>query len=360
MTIYFGYQNTIFGSQSTVNGSAFDYNVGPPAGGTWSWSGSTTNFAVRENDGASQFNGDVTNEQVAAQEQFGGIGEQVVNIGGTWRQLIWDYTFEIFAPDGTVYRVAVIDVDFNNDSDLNDAGEDGYYLVFPDGVPPAGVTYTIGNIVENDSMTPHAGLGAQIVCFAEGTRIETPDGPRRVETLTEGDLVVTRDHGAQPLRWTGSRRVPALGPLAPIVIPAGRLDNDRDLVVSPQHRLLIGDWRAELLFGQTEVLVRASDLVDGDGIHRRPGGHVTYHHLLFDAHEIVYAEGCPAESLHPGPMTRSALCEEQRAEIEAIFPEIGARFEGFGPAARRSLKRHEAACLHRPTRRPARRAGIRA
>ncbi|MEL7256541.1 MAG: Hint domain-containing protein [Pseudomonadota bacterium] len=349
MPIWYGYQNVIFGTQSTVNGSAFNYNFGPPNGGTWSWTGSTTNFAVRENDGATLFNGDPTNEQVSAQEQFGGIGEQVVEIDGTFRQIIWDYTFEVTAADGTVYRVAVIDVDLNNDDDLDDTvggeAEDGYYLIFPDGVPPAGVNYTVGNIVENDDFTPHLGLGADIVCYAEGTLIDTPTGPRPVETLRAGDFVDTADHGPQPTRWTGCVRVPALGRLAPIVIQAGTLGNDRDLIVSPQHRVLLNDWRVELHFGTESAFVRAVDLVDGDQVYRRSGGFVEYHHFLLDRHEVVFAEGAASESLLPGECAQSALGPKAVSEIDSALSNLGQSLTTYGPAARRTLKRFEAELL---------------
>ncbi len=349
MPIWYGYQNAIFGTQSTVNGSAFNYNFGPPNGGTWSWTGATTNFAVRENDGATLFNGDSTNEQVSANEQIGGVWEQVTEVDGTFRQVIWDYTFEVTAADGTVFRVAVIDVDLNNDDDLNDVvggdAEDGYYLVFPDGVPPAGQDYTIGNIVENDAFTPHLGLGADIVCYAAGTLIDTPTGPRPVDILRTNDFVQTTDHGPQPIRWTGSVRVPALGRLAPVVIQAGVLDNERDLVISPQHRVLLNDWRVELLFGTENAFVRAVDLVDGDQVYRRSGGFVEYHHFLLDRHEVVFAEGVASESLLPGECAQSALGAKAVSEIESALSNLGQSLATYGPAARRTLKSFEAELL---------------
>ncbi|WP_338549192.1 Hint domain-containing protein [Roseovarius phycicola] len=346
MPIWYGYQNAIFGTQSTVNGSAVDYAFAPLLGGTWTWTGSTTNFAVRENDGATLFNGDPTNEQVSAQEQFGGVGEQVSELDGTFRQIIWDYTFEVTATDGTVYRVAVIDVDLNNDNDLNDTvggqSEDGFYLIFPDGVPPPGQNYTVGNIVENDDFTPHLGLGAEIVCYAAGTLIDTPTGPCLVEHLKPGDVIETLDHGPQPVCWAGSVRVPALGKLAPIVFRAGAIGNERDLIVSPQHRMLLNDWRMELHFGTEEVFVRAMDLVDGDQIYRRPGGFVDYHHILLNQHEVIFAEGVESESLLPGECARSALGPKAVSEIKEVLSGLGQSLDTYGPAARRTLKSFEA------------------
>ncbi len=345
MPIYYGYSNAIFGTQSTVNGAAFDYNFAPPTGSTWSWTGVSTSFNVRENDGASNYNGDPTNEQVSTQEQIGQTWEQVTEIGGTFQQTVYDYTFTVTAGDGTVYRVAVIDVDLNNDNDLSDAGEDGYYLVFPDGIPPVGQNYTVNGITDNSTSIPHATLGATIVCFAKGTRISTPDGTRNIEELQAGDLVFTRDMGPQRLIWTGSREVEAQGDFAPIVISAGALGNDRDLIVSPQHRILLSGWQAELHFGEAEVLVKAKDLVDGDRIYRRAGGTVSYHHILFDRHQIVFAEGALAESLHVGPQAISALERGPQQELLKLFPNLRYADVPVMDAARISLKPFEAGCL---------------
>lgn len=347
MPVFYGYSNVILGSQSTANGSAIDYNFAPPSGQDWQYTGPTTSFHVRENDGATLYNGEATgaNETIDADEQIGGTWEQVAFVNGAYQQTIWDYTFEIIADDGTVLRVAVIDIDFNNDNDVDDANEDGYFLIFPDGVPTAGVNYTIGNIVENDTSTPHIGLGATVVCFASGTLIDTPSGPCPVEHLQPGDLVITKDAGPQELIWTGSRRVDAQGDVAPIVISKGVLGNARELVVSPQHRLLLTGWKAELYFGTSEVLVKAKDLVDGDTVFRRPGGKINYHHILFDSHQIVFAEGAATESFHPGPQSVPALDDGPRNELLKLFPDLADVAHPVVSAARLSLKAHEANCL---------------
>lgn len=340
MVVYYGYKDATLGTETTVDGSPVDYAFAPTFGGEWRWSGNIQNFSVRENDGATQYNGDPTNEFVSTQERIGQFGEQVTNIDGSWQQTIWDYTFTV--SDGTTtYRIAVIDVDLNNDNDLNDAGEDGYYLIFLDGPPPADTHLTVGGIIENDDMTPHAGLGADVVCFAAGTEILTPRGPTAVEDLTVGARVLTRDGGPQPIRWHGSVRVRARGKLAPVVIAARALGNDRALVLSPQHGVLVTDWRAELYFGVPEVLVRAIDLVGRSGIARRHGGWVSYHHFLLDAHHLVSSHGLWSESLFPGEVTQNTVSDAARDEIATLFPDL----PGYGPKAARCLRRFEAACL---------------
>ncbi|MHC0054069.1 Hint domain-containing protein [Actibacterium sp. D379-3] len=184
-----------------------------------------------------------------------------------------------------------------------------------------------------------------VICFAAGTFILTPHGERTVESLKPGDLVITADHGLQPIRWIGIRAVPATGPLAPVRIRRGTLGNTRDLRVSPQHRMLLGGYRAELLFGESEVLVPALHLVDDLAITREAGGTVTYVHLLFDRHEVIFAEGTPSESFHPGHVGLDAILAPAREELFRLFPDLRADITAYGPATRLSLKKHEAHAL---------------
>ncbi|WP_299612183.1 Hint domain-containing protein [uncultured Tateyamaria sp.] len=345
MPVFYGYSFALRGIQTTVNGAANNYAFAPS--GTWSYSGDTTYFVVNENDGATVFNGDGSNnETVQAQEQFSGAFPQTVFIDGTERQLIWDYTFTV--TDGTTtWEVAVIDVDLNNDNDLNDGAdatatdEDGYFLVFPDGLPPPNTDLTIGGIVDNGEFVPHGDLGGTVVCFASGMLIDTPNGPRAIQTLGCGDLVDTAQSGPQPILWVGETTVEAIGDMAPIVISARTLGNDHDLIVSPQHAILLNDWRAELLFGQDEVLVRAKDLLCMEGVYRKVGGQVTYHHILLDTHHVVQSHGIWSETLYPGAIALGAVGDAARAEIEALFPDL----IEYGPMCAPCLKGFEAQLL---------------
>jgi hypothetical protein len=204
-------------------------------------------------------------------------------------------------------------------------------------------TYTVANGTDTDVGFVNA---TSVPCFVAGTLIATPGGDRRAEDLLPGDLVMTKDEGAQPLRWIGSRQVSAQGDFAPIHIRAGTLGQHRDLLVSPLHRVLIRDNLAELLFGEAEVLVAARDLVNDHSITRRAGGMVTYVHLLFDRHQVVFSEGLETESFLPGPQTASSFEAEVVAEIFSIFPELDPETgTGYPMAARRTLKRYEAELL---------------
>jgi hypothetical protein len=160
------------------------------------------------------------------------------------------------------------------------------------------------------------------ICFAAGTLIATPLGPRPVETLRPGEFVTTRDHGAQPLRWADARWLDAADPAArPVLIRAGAFGPGRparDLAVSPQHRLLLEGNRVARLFGRREVLAAAVHLIGHPGIVRDPGARpVRYCHLLFDRHEIVLAEGLAAESLLRTPRSLACLTPGQRRAIAA-------------------------------------------
>jgi hypothetical protein len=181
------------------------------------------------------------------------------------------------------------------------------------------------------------------VCFVRGTRILTVAGEKPIEELVAGDLIMTLDHGYQPIRWIGSSIVEGKGRFAPIVIEAGTLGNARRLAVSPQHRMLLSGWQAELYFDEPEVLVAAKMLVNDKTIRAQEQGEVEYFHMLFDTHEIVFAEGAASESFHPGHVGWGALAEAARDEILSLFPQLEALdFTVYGPSARRSLTAKEA------------------
>lgn len=179
-----------------------------------------------------------------------------------------------------------------------------------------------------------------IPCFVRGTMIAVKRGEVTVETLRVGDLVRTRDHGLQPIRWIGRRVVGGTGRHAPIRFAPGVMGNRRELLVSPQHRMVVRDWRAQLYFGQDEVLVAARQLAVCDRIHVQPMDQVDYIHLMFDRHEIIFAEGAETESFHAG---EAMLAQDRalRAELEELFPELARRPADFptalpcarGPAA---------------------------
>ena len=207
--------------------------------------------------------------------------------------------------------------------------------------PHAPVTVTSVTYVTNSTQVAVGDLGPP--CFVAGTRISTPDGLVAVEDLAVGDLVLTKDHGAQPIRWIGQRKTGGRGKFAPVLIKQGALGNDRDLRVSPQHRMLLTGWKAELFFGEDEVLCAAVNLLNDSTILRDPCDEVQYFHLMFDTHEVIFAEGAASESFLVGEY----LCGDNTAllnELEQLFPGIAENTAQKTPA-RRIARGFEAAAL---------------
>lgn len=221
----------------------------------------------------------------------------------------------------------------------------------------AGVTYsfTTSNVTPfnaPDTEDPTAII--DVPCFCAGTMIRTPTGDRPVETLQVGDLITLSSGESKPLRWIGHRLIePSLArdqDLWPVRIKKGTfgrgLPHD-DLLVSPNHRLLIASPNNELYFGEVEVLVAAKFLTDTAGVERETDlPQITYYHMLFEHHEIVVSNGMPSESLYPGDMTLRGMAADARDEILTLFPELANdALATYGPIAATTLRRYEAALV---------------
>lgn len=190
-------------------------------------------------------------------------------------------------------------------------------------------------------------------CFVAGTLIDTPHGARPIEELRAGDMVLTRDHGPQPLRWIGARHIcertdenyEKLRPIRVLKDSFGPGIPARDLLVSPMHRLLVRDPLAALLFGQEEILCAAKLLINGRNIYRDTARQTTYYHMLFDDHQVVGSNGLPSESFYPGRIGLSAFEAQSREEVFSLFPELRAMPETYGKTARYTLRAYEAKLL---------------
>ena len=176
----------------------------------------------------------------------------------------------------------------------------------------------------------------RVVCFSAEALIETSRGPVAAGDLAVGDMVRTRDAGFQPINWIMQRTFTAedleqAPQLRPIRIKAGALNStspSADLVVSPQHRMLIRSKIAMRMFGAQEVLVAAKQLLLLDGIDVAEDlSEVTYVHFLLDGHQIVYANGAETESMHTGAEALKTVGKVAVEEIYTIFPELRAGVE---------------------------------
>ena len=188
---------------------------------------------------------------------------------------------------------------------------------------------------------------------AEVTKIEPPTGdpterlfPETYRLLNRGKTVMRLDLKSED----GKADLARSPQIRPIRIAAGALGENmpsQDLVVSPQHRMLLRDWRCEALFGETEMLAPAKALVNDHSVMvDHEAEEVEYFHFMFEQHEVVLSDGAWTESFQPGDQTLASMGDAQREEIYELFPEL-AETEGLEAytAARRSLKKHEARLL---------------
>lgn len=214
------------------------------------------------------------------------------------------------------------DLDFNNDGDVDDPLEDGNNFFY------------VG-----DYTTP-------VPCFTAGTLIRTPTGEVAIETLKAGDQVITLDAGIQIIRWAGRRTVPAQGHMAPVHIAANTFGQHDALDVSQNHRILRTGLAIKTLFAADEVLVAAKYLVDNRNVTIRRGGMVDYVHILFDEHQLIWANGCLSESLFPAAMSTNPDLADALSELRELFPAIFSKTSADNlQTVRTSLKRFEAVLL---------------
>ncbi|WP_281856172.1 Hint domain-containing protein [Litoreibacter halocynthiae] len=224
-----------------------------------------------------------------------------------------------------------------------------------DGVPLAGREYRVTSAPSTPAVQRSSSdFGGDVICFTEGTRIRTPDGEAHVEHLNVGDVVQTKDDGAQEILWIGRRRMSgarlyAMPELRPVRLRAAALDldvPDEDLLVSPHHRILFSGPNAQALFNQSEVLVAASDLINDNSVFvDHTVKEVTYIHLLLSRHQVLWANGVATESYHPANTTLKTVDAGQRAGLLDLFPDLKRDLHSYGPFARRNLDRSEAAIL---------------
>lgn len=189
---------------------------------------------------------------------------------------------------------------------------------------------------------------SDVVCFATGTMILTPTGEVPVERLRTGDLVVTADNGPQAVIWSGMRHLgttelESMPHVKPIRIRSGTFGNHTALVVSPQHGLL-------LPYDGDEIMVRAKHLAEmrGGAVHVKEGCRsVTYYHLLFEQHQVLFSNGIRSESFFPGPQALKSLSQVAYKELTDLFPSLSGKIDketvlhNYGNTARQFLRRFD-------------------
>ncbi|WP_375280544.1 Hint domain-containing protein [Pseudooctadecabacter sp.] len=247
--------------------------------------------------------------------EIGGDGGFVISdasaTGTPGNLLFLDCAITLMAPDGATYEALIL---------VEVEGEDAaeVYLMPLATLNPE----TDYRLVGSDRDTAQMKFG-DVACvrFARGTHITLASGAQvPIEDLQVGDRVLTRDAGPQAIRWIGETTLRAVGDYAPVVIREGALFNTRDLVLSPDHRLFIYQREDHLGAGRSEVLVKVRHLINGDTVTQQDGGFVDYYQILFDDHQIIYAEGIAAETLLVDTRTRAALPDDVALDAHATAP----------------------------------------
>lgn len=232
--------------------------------------------------------------------------------------------------------------------------DSGALLVLAEGgLPPQNTDLWVSDAtIDHRQIAPRPEGG--VICFTPGTLILTPQGPRAIQALRPGNLVFTRDNGAQAVLWTGQRHISAtrlrlMPHLCPIRLRSHALGQGRpdpDLLVSPQHRMLIKGRAAQALFHEDEVLVMAEDVVNDTTITvDRRVREVTYIHVLLERHSVIWANGLESESFHPANAASDSMDAAQRAGLASVLPSLEVNPHSYGDFARRNLTRFEAAVL---------------
>ncbi|MEM9059163.1 MAG: Hint domain-containing protein [Pseudomonadota bacterium] len=342
------------GADTVTGGSGDDVVYG--GGGNDEIDGAAGNDTLSGGAGNDTLTGGAGNDTLT-----GGSGNDVFELsdsGGT--DSITDFT----AGDDLIDSSALTDVGnvlTNQDGTVTadeivvtGGGGSNQVLTFPGGEV---IEVPDGTIDTSTTQSQFASLVSMGVppCFAPGTRILTGRGEVAVEDLRIGDMVQTARHGPQPVRWIGVRTETFTERDArnkPILISAGALGGGfptRDLVVSPQHRMLITGKLPETMFGTREVLATAKNLTALPGVRRMLGkSEIRYFALLFDRHEIIFAEGSATESFRPGPVALRDMAQTRRDEIYQVYPDLKVDpVGGLGPAAARLLNGRESRALAR-------------
>lgn len=266
--------------------------------------------------------------------------------------VLYDFTFELSATMPTLSRDGAQQVpdQFEGSTtyvitvqDYPTAGETLRLAFMPDETATQAEMDAFGNGAIDLQGVDSTTNGA--VCFAEGTMILTPRGEVPVEELEIGQMVMTLDDGPRPVLWRARSKFtwPAGGDRTlPIEIRAGALAPgcpSRDLVLSPQHKVLV-----PMAGAANGALAPARGLTDLSGVRRMSGKReIVYHHVLLPRHDILISNGAPTESFYPGAMALRALEASQRAALLALFPALrDGALAGYGRQARPALSVREA------------------
>ncbi|WP_293447110.1 Hint domain-containing protein [Planktotalea sp.] len=204
-----------------------------------------------------------------------------------------------------------------------------------------GSVFTVGATLGTYQSHTSGWAYSSVVCFAQGTLIETDLGPIPVENLEPDALIALANGGFSPLRLNllsavSAEQISAHDNLRPVFITAGALGAGlpkRDLRVSRQHRMQVNSPITKHMFGEDGVLVAAIRLTDILGIYvEETEAAFNYYHLVFDRHQVIIAEGTPTESFYTVREAIAALNPEARGEVLTLFPQLARKSRRMKPA----------------------------
>jgi hypothetical protein len=231
-------------------------------------------------------------------------------VGRENASLHMDCVLTLMGSDGSIVEALIL-----IETDEHGMIEDTYFL--PLGALQEKHDYAVVAFDRKNARTRLAEVAC--VSFTQNTLITLANGmQKQIQDLKVNDKVLTRDHGPREIRWIGHQTVRATGDFAPIVIKKGALNNENDLIVSPNHRIFIYQRKDRVRAGRAEVLIKAKLLVNGDNVVQSDGGFVEYYQLLFDGHEIIYAEGIAAESMFVDTQVKPYLPADVQARLSTL------------------------------------------
>ncbi|WP_420862769.1 Hint domain-containing protein [Algirhabdus cladophorae] len=243
------------------------------------------------------------------------------------------------------YRATIIDV----------PGSKRPLLMFVNELPPKGTDlWVVRCDIPQVEPSPRGFGEPGVICFTPGTMVATASGLRPVETISPDDVLLTKDNGPQKIIWRGHRRMTgarlfAMPHLRPVRLRADALGGgipDAELLVSPEHQVVLRGTAARRLFNETEVLVQAKELVNDHTIWIDTAiREVTYIHLMFEQHQVIWANGVETESFHPASTALDMIDPSQRQGLKDILPDVAEYPMEYGAFARRRLTPSEAAIL---------------
>lgn len=363
-------QGDTFSGVEAVIGSRFDDTlIGDDGTGEVSntLKGGAGNDRIEGLGGDDQLYGDEGNDTI-----LGGTGSDQI-FGGSGNDSLKGQAGAdtLFGGDGadTIDGGDDADVIYANIGDVVDGGEGGLdsdtldlsgagplRVLYDENRPEDGVVEFLDGSGKIIGTLTFKNIETVIACFTPGTLIATPNGQVAIEELCLGDMVLTRDRGPQPLRWISRQHLdgqtlraePKLRPIRIEACTLGPNQPAQDLLVSPQHRMLIEGPQAELWFSDPEVLAAAVHLTCLPGVYRDDAESVTYIHIMFDHHEIVLANGAWSESFQPGARTLEEPDSAQHQEFRNIFPELLSAGGSAYPAARPTLRSYDVRVIFAP------------